>query len=104
MSQAMRIVNIDEDPISRNGISVTLQQVIPNADVRDMTFDEALACSDWDDVDYVVLDLAHLVRDDPTADEYPSVGVARHIRMCARNRGPWVIVVTSEVSSKDSPF
>jgi CheY-like chemotaxis protein len=87
-----RVVVVDDDDISRRGLTELLADR-PELEVAgSMVHDEALEWdSEWDTVDIALVDAADSRRDD---DHFPGVGVVDHIRRRRSREQTMVIVLT----------
>jgi CheY-like chemotaxis protein len=98
-----RLVIVDDVASVRRGLALELKERgSGDLEIETHDFEQAIARTDYDDVDYVILDLSRSRSDDESIHEYPSFFVVDHIRTNTRGRGPWVIMVTGETAAHDS--
>lgn len=83
---------VDDSDITRAGFASVLGSCTAVQLVAALNHHEALDWADgWDAADVVLVDAADEGR---AGDQFPGVGVVRHVRACAREPQPVIIVIT----------
>lgn len=100
-ARRLRVLVVDDLAINREGTRAIIGGVEGVDVVATVDFDEALARASWQDIDWVIVDVAQETRED---DETPCVPVIEHIRSCAAGPKPQVVAVTANPIAYNEPL
>jgi CheY-like chemotaxis protein len=101
-SRPLRVAVVDDSAINRDGTRSVLERTRGVEVVLLCDFEQALARQSWEDVDWVIVDVAHEFRAD---DETPCVPVIERIRaVSGRQAQPQVVAVTANPVAFNEPL
>lgn len=97
--RVLRVVNVDDDKYARLGVTYAIYDHRPGTIVEELTFAEAKARFDWQNVDFLIADLAQRDESSPLADEFPGIEAIRHVVEHAPGRVPHTVLVTGDFNT-----